>query len=158
MIGIPMNPNSVYIPYINTGCCKGEFDSTYPIHLNGIINPDEFQESIKKINRTNTSYKYLIIIFLIIYSTIMISGGICFLINIILYQSKYSVLIIIGINLIMLASLFFCIGYYIILSQGTSRIQRAIAEESMKYSSRSPIPCSWRLDIPRSYNNQIISN
>ncbi|CAF4636822.1 unnamed protein product, partial [Rotaria magnacalcarata] len=50
MIGVPVNSNSVYVPMVQTGCLKAEFDSTYPIHLNGIISQHEFQESIHKIN------------------------------------------------------------------------------------------------------------
>jgi len=29
---------------------KTEFDSSYPVHLNGIISPEEFQDSIARIN------------------------------------------------------------------------------------------------------------
>ena len=45
------------------GCLKAEFDSTYPIHLNGIISQDEFRESIHRINRTFPSNKILIILY-----------------------------------------------------------------------------------------------
>jgi len=44
-------------------------------------------------------------------------------------------------------------------------MRQAIADESMKYSSRSPTPCSWRLETTRHYyggygsdNTQIISH
>ena len=30
-------------------------------------------------------------------------------------------------------------------SRYRTRLQQAVAQESMKYSTRSPIPCSWRL-------------
>jgi hypothetical protein len=32
-------------------------------------------------------------------------------------------------------------------SKRVSKTQQAVAKESMKYSTRSPIPCSWRLNI-----------
>lgn len=53
----------------------------------------------------------------------------------------------------------FSIGIYAIYSKRTAKVRQAIAEESIKYSSRSPTPCSWRLDITRywfesyGYNN-----
>jgi hypothetical protein len=47
----------------------------------------------------------------------------------------------------------FCVGtavlfiaFVMIKIRQVKRLQQAIAEESMKYSARSPTPCSWRLE------------
>ncbi|CAM4824215.1 unnamed protein product [Rotaria magnacalcarata] len=137
MIRVPVNSNSVYVPMVQTGCLKAEFDSTYPIHLNGIISQHEFQESIHKINGRISANKILMIL------------GICF-------------------GLCMIAGIiFFIIGGITNVNslqwRRVARMRQAVTEESMKYSSRSPIPCSWRLDISRTFvgsygynNNHII--
>ncbi|CAF4367476.1 unnamed protein product, partial [Rotaria sordida] len=72
MIGVLTNSNSVRIPIVQTGCCKAEFDSTYPVHLNGIISKDEFRKSINKINRIISSNKNLIILTVAFALTIII--------------------------------------------------------------------------------------
>ncbi|CAF1301046.1 unnamed protein product [Rotaria sp. Silwood1] len=138
MITVPLNPNSVHIPMINIGCCKSKFDSTYPIHLNGIISKQDFHKSISRINRTISSNK--ILIFLSIIFCVSIMGGI-----IVLHHLSHEFLTI-GMILIISESILFGIGCYIIKLQRIIRMRHAIAEESMIYSSRSPIPCSWRLD------------
>ncbi|CAF2750373.1 unnamed protein product [Rotaria sp. Silwood2] len=138
MIAVPLNPNSVHIPIINIGCCKSKFDSTYPIHLNGIISQEDFHESITRINRTISSNK--ILIFFSIAFGLCIMGGI-----IVLHYLSYEYLKI-GIILIISGSILFGIGCYIIKLQHIRRMRHAIAKESIIYSSRSPIPCSWRLD------------
>ncbi|CAF3468665.1 unnamed protein product [Rotaria socialis] len=146
MIGVPVNSNSVYVPMVQTGCLKAEFDSTYPIHLNGIISQHEFQESINKINAG--------MIFFII-------GGIA---NVNSREYRFPVLIGVGIALTTFGSLFFAFGCCAVQWRRVARMRQAITEESMKYSSRSPIPCSWRLNISRTFvggygyynNNHII--
>jgi hypothetical protein len=45
----------------------------------------------------------------------------------------------------------FIIGAVVLQFRRISGVRKAIAEESMKYSSRSPIPCSWRLETTRHY-------
>jgi hypothetical protein len=56
-----------------------------------------------------------------------------------------------GIIVPIFGSILFSIGCFITQFRRAARIRRAIAEESMRYSSRSPIPCSWRLDTTRHY-------
>ncbi len=136
------------------GCLKAEFDSTYPVHLNGIISQDEFQESINKINRTITSNKILIILAIVFASSVI--GGIIFFIvgGVTTTNSRgygFPALVGVGIGVTVFGSLFFSIGCCIIQFRRATRIRQAIAEESMKYSSRSPIPCSWRLETTRQY-------
>jgi hypothetical protein len=62
------------------GCLKVEFDSTYPVHLNGIISQEEFRESIKRINHAISSNKILII-FTVAFGLMMIGGIICFIVG-----------------------------------------------------------------------------
>ncbi|CAF3878292.1 unnamed protein product [Rotaria sordida] len=138
MITVPLYPNSVHIPMINIGCCKSKFDSTYPIHLNGIISKEDFHESISRINRTILSNKILIFLSIIFCLSIMV--GI-----IIFHHLSYEFLTI-GIILIISESILLIIGCYIIKLQRIRRMRHAISKESMIYSTRSPIPCSWRLD------------
>ncbi|CAF4914524.1 unnamed protein product [Rotaria sp. Silwood1] len=138
MITVPLNPTSVHIPMINIGCCKSKFDSTYPIHLNGIISKEDFHKSISKINRTISSNKILICLS-IIFCLSIISG------IMLLYHFSYEFRTI-GIIVIIFGSILFGIGWYTIKLRCIRQMRHAIAEESKIYSSRSPIPCSWRLD------------
>ncbi|CAF1352565.1 unnamed protein product [Adineta steineri] len=155
MIGIPVNPNSVYIPVVQTGCLKAEFDSTYPIHLNGIINENEFQESIHKINHTIASRKILLIVGIIFILSI-ITGIILFIVGAVTATSSFQrrgfpALIGVGVAITILGIIFFAISCCTLQFRRADRMRQAIAEESRKYSSRSPIPCSWRLDSTTSY-------
>ncbi len=126
-----------------------EFDSTYPIHLNGIISRDEFQESINKINHALLSFKHYLILIWIVF-VLTLSGGItCCVVGGAIaginhsVTSVFYVLIGVGTGLTTFGSVFFSIGYCFIYSQRITRMRQALAKESMKYSS---IPCSWRLD------------
>ncbi|UJR24610.1 hypothetical protein I4U23_005985 [Adineta vaga] len=154
MIGIPMNPNSVYVPMVQSGCLKVEFDSTYPIHLNGIINQYEYQESIQRINRAISSYRSLLLIG-ILFLLMMIVGIILFIAGGVTagryYQYRFPVMIIIGITLVSFGSIFFAMGCCFVQLRRVNKIRQAISEESQKYSSRSPIPCSWRFDSSTTY-------
>ncbi|CAF2884358.1 unnamed protein product [Rotaria sp. Silwood2] len=82
MINFPTITDSVYVSMAQTGYLKTEFDSTYPIHVNGIISQNEFQNSINNINRKISSNKILIILAIIfggnttIGITLFIVGGI----------------------------------------------------------------------------------
>jgi hypothetical protein len=129
-----------------------EFDSTYPIHLNGIISRDEFQESINRINHALVSFKTYLIITWVIFAltlgggiTCSVVGGTVAAINNSV-TSVFYVLLAVGTGLTTFGSIFFAIGYCIIYSQRLARMRQAVARESVKYSSRSSIPCSWRLD------------
>ncbi|CAF3313075.1 unnamed protein product [Rotaria socialis] len=44
-----------------------------------------------------------------------------------------------------------CIGFIIVRNSRESQMRRVIANESMKYSRRSPVPCTWRLNIIRTW-------
>jgi hypothetical protein len=72
----------------------------------------------------------------------------------------------VGIALLAFWSIFFGISCIITQIRRVARIRQAIAEESIKYSSRSPTPCSWRLETTRRYfggygnqrNNQLVNH
>jgi len=127
---------------------KGEFDSTYPVRLNGIISQDEFRESINRINHSISSNRILIIL-IVVFGLIMIGGIICFIVGGVTasnsIRGEFSPLYGVGIALTALGSIFFVIGCIITQIRRAGQIRQAIAEESIKYSSGSPTPCSQRL-------------
>ncbi|UJR11558.1 hypothetical protein I4U23_015738 [Adineta vaga] len=78
MIFVPTNENTIYIPTINKGCLKREFDSKYPNRLNGIITANQFKESMNNINKIISSRVFKIIARLILF--ICVLGGILLII------------------------------------------------------------------------------
>lgn len=129
-------------------CCKSEFDSTYPVQLNGIISPDEFQQSINNINQSISSAISLIICALIF--ILFVVGGVILCIvggQVVKSSSSGAIptLVAGGLALIGFGLLLGCFVCFIIPIRRTSRIQQAVVLESSKYSSRSPTPCTWRL-------------
>ncbi|CAF3718941.1 unnamed protein product [Rotaria sp. Silwood1] len=152
MISFPTMLDSVHVPMVQNGCSKAEFDSTYPIHLHGIISQNEFQDSINNINRRISSNKILVT-GAIVWALSTISGIILFIIDGITsgdsHDDGFPVLVAVGFALCSIGMIVFALGCFITLSRRGTRMIKAIAEESVKYSSRSPIPCSWRLDISR---------
>ena len=54
-----------------------------------------------------------------------------------------------GIGLLFIGIFFLTFGQIIVQSRRANRMRKAIAEESAKYSMRSPTPCSWRLHSTR---------
>jgi hypothetical protein len=130
------------------GCVKAEFDSTYPLHLNGIISQEEFQQSIRNINRTLSSNKIASIIVYIIGTLGILAGSICLLVaRATSRSSRYNNnLLIPGIILSLIGVFFVSIRICMLCSKRVSKTQQAVAKESMKYSTRSPISCSWRLN------------
>jgi hypothetical protein len=127
---------------------KTEFDSAYPVHLNGIISQDEYQTSINRINGTKILADKSFTIRIIV-STVILTGGftLCSLSPIGLVASINVFLALLGVGLAatILGLILLCIGIRIGYRR-TAHLRQVIAEESMKYSSRSPISCSWRLE------------
>ncbi|UJR20190.1 hypothetical protein I4U23_023322 [Adineta vaga] len=162
MIGIPVNPNSVHVSMIQTGCTTGEFDSTYPVHLNGIISQTEYQESIHKINQAIHSNKKYFTAMWVFFTLTMVMGTICFLVSGLTareyIRSSFFILLGLGVFFTSIGSAVVGIGACVLTTRRQAHLRQAVAEESMKYSSRSPIPCSWRLDtsrnLPGFYTNQ----
>ena len=68
------------------------------------------------------------------------------------YSDGYLGLYITGAVMIILGSLIFGIGCFITIIRRAAKLRKTVAEESMKYSTRSPIPCSWRLDTVMQYS------
>ncbi|CAF1097468.1 unnamed protein product [Adineta steineri] len=150
----PVNPNAVVVALVTTGCLKSEFDSTYPIHLNGIIRQDEFQQSIHNINQTISSRKSLLILGLI--CIICTVGGMILFISGSLTASKlgshgFPILLGIGLGVFVLGMLTLSCGCFIVQTRRMTRMRQAVANESIKYSTRTPTPCSWRLDATRAW-------
>ena len=143
----------IFYDDILAGCCKFEFDPTYPIHLNGIINQQEFIQSISKINAT-LSARAKKVFSIVFFSNILLSM-MCFLFGAISSTNSRSFgfppLIVVGMVLSIVGSIVFIIGIILIQTRQTARLRQAVADESMKYSTRSPTPCSWRLETTRAY-------
>ena len=169
MINFSSNPNVVSVSWVpskcyasircqsadenlSEGCCHRQYDSTFPILLNGIITEDEFRQSIDNINRTVASKRPQLLgtviaaIFLGIGVLFFIGGGITMGIS---GSTKYLYLIGVGFALFFVGMIIFTVSFCIAQAKLMSRWQEAIAQESAKYSQRSPIPCSWRLDTTR---------
>ena len=134
---------------LSEGCWSVQFDSTYPIQLNGIISQFEFHESIDYINRAIAS-KRPFIIWAIIFAVcilggmgLFIAGGVTSAMS---RSSGFPILVIVGFVLFGLGMIFTTAFCCIAQRRRLNRLQEAIARESEKYSRRSSAPCSWRLD------------
>ncbi|CAF1222365.1 unnamed protein product [Adineta steineri] len=143
---VPIHPDTVTIHMVKTSCCKPEFDSDYPTRLNGIIRQDEFEESIANINETISSIPNIIVTFILL--IFAIGGFIIFVFSGIEASNPkihgYALLGAgIGIFLVgVLSAIFGCCIAGLTLSH---RMRPAVANESNKYCTRSPTPCTWRL-------------
>ncbi|CAF3835123.1 unnamed protein product [Rotaria sp. Silwood1] len=137
MISFPTMLDSVHVPMVQNGCSKAEFDSTYPIHLHGIISQNEFQDSINNINRRISSNKILVT-GAIVWALSTISGIILFIIDGITsgdsHDDGFPVLVAVGFALCGIGMIVFALGCFITLSRRGTRMIEAIAEESVKYS------------------------
>ena len=133
------------------GCCKFRFDSTYPIHLNGIISESDFRQSMEKINdaippsSVNVISTVVSLLCCVVAPVLCISGGVS---ASIFPQPLYFAFIGVGVGLIG-CCIVSCIFNTIIHKRYSIRLRKAIADESEKYSKRSPTPCSWRLKMTR---------
>ncbi|CAF1563057.1 unnamed protein product, partial [Rotaria sordida] len=128
----------------------------------------DFRQSINNINHRISSNKILIIL-AIAYGLIIAPGIVFFIVGGITNTNSdkhgFPILVGIAIALTRIESIVFGSGYCLIQSRCVARLRQAIAEESIKYSSKSSIACSWRLDISRTwfgtygyhhYNNQLV--
>lgn len=129
------------------GCCKSEYDRTYPIELNRIISEDEYIESIDKINRSFITNRGIILITLIFVLFIVIATAISFGFEKLVSPQtpttgSNTVAAVTGCSLLLLIAIIIMI---VLKIRRLTVLRIAVSEESEKYSSRSPIPCSWRL-------------
>ena len=95
------------------------------------------------------------VIFAIILAIFLIGGFILFAVGgIASVRSRshgFPVLVAVGFAMAAIGIVVFAVGSCIVEARRQSQIQRAVANESMKYSTGSP-PCSWRLHIDRSWS------
>jgi hypothetical protein len=136
-------------------CCidffrSPQFSLDFPKKLDGIIDPDEFQQSIKNINHAcqPTLYEKILICSLFLCSSI---GLLTFIAGISVVWLGLSTLWIplmsIGFAMFMI---FFTIAIFVssqIYRSCDTRLDKAVDMESMKYSIKQPVPNRWRLDM-----------
>lgn len=140
---------------ILAGCCKSEFDPTYPIQLNGIISQTEFQESMENINRNFSSRKPLIFIAVVFPLCILGGMGLFIAGGITTVTSRtygFPILVGVGLGVFLFGMIILTVGCCAIQFRRSAKLQQAIANESKKYTSRSPTPCSWRLNSTAFYS------
>jgi hypothetical protein len=139
----------LYICYV--GFCRSpKFSLDFPKKLSGIINPDEFQQSVTNINRAcKTTIWEKILLF---------SLFLCSLIGLLIFIAGVSVIFL---SIAALWIPLMTIGFALFLTFLTiaifvssrvyrlcdTRLDKAVEAESKKYSKRSPIPTKWRLDM-----------
>ena len=131
-------------------CCRDrEFISDFPYELAGAIHSDEFQQSIANINnaRRKTLFEKIALVCPLLCSIIglaILIVGLC----LISLQSSvpWIVLDSVGVAVIVATG---CIGLLVSICVTLTvvhRMEDAIAAESMRYSTRLPIPTRWRLN------------
>ena len=126
-----------------------EFDATFPVDLNGIISQSEFRESIENINRS-VSFKKSLIACIMVFVVCVVVG--LTLVAVGADSSTHSKapgfngVMIAGVIIPWLGVAILIVRSCVIKKRKWSRLEKAIAQESTKYSHRSPRPCSWRLD------------
>lgn len=87
--------------------------------------------------------------------TLFVIGGITAILS---DTHKFPPLVGVGFSLLFFGIVSNFIRYWIISFRGTTRIREAIAEESRKYSSRSPTPCTWGLKTVRQFVGRYVCN
>ncbi|CAF1446490.1 unnamed protein product [Rotaria magnacalcarata] len=152
MLVNPVHPDPIVVPMIRTGCMKHEFDSSYSIRLNGIISQDEYRQSMENINRA-ARVNVSSIILTLITCLCVITGIALFIVGGLtantLRRSEFPVFVAIALALGGFGVVVGCIGFTIVRNSRERQMRRVIANESMKYSRRSQVPCTWRLNIIR---------
>ena len=132
------------------GWCKfREFNSDFPEELAGIMHPDEFQQSIANINDARYMTLNEKMVFFALFSCLVI-GIIILIVGISLVWLRSSteriVLISVGTVILTVVSVV-CVSALIAVSRLVeTRMKEATATESIKYSTRRPMPIRWRLD------------
>ena len=134
------------------GCCKAGYDTTYSAHLTGVISQSEFRESIDNINNSRASRTPTVICFVIFFLCI-IGGIVLFIVGGVTASgtAKYGfpVSVGVGMGVFGFGMHFLIVSLCISAAINSGRLQKAVARESEKYSSRSPTPCSWRVHTTR---------
>lgn len=142
MTAVPSSFDSVTIRVMPSG-----FDSEYPIiHPDANISRDEYQQSIANINRVYLSEPSpgLFVMGCVWSVTI---GGLMMLCCREPTNYVFSTLLLsCGIVLMCISPVCLCFQCSAQMTEYENRLQAAIAKESAKYSMRSPIGCTWRLE------------
>jgi len=121
---------------ISGGCARGHIESIYPVRLNGIIREDEFQESIRNINRIVSSKTYCIIKWIIGIICFLCLVGAILVFSIGLPASKNSqnipfyAFLIVGFGLFILGTLMLAAGCNTGNRRRKDRIKKVIDNES----------------------------
>ena len=126
-----------------------EFDSTYPIDLTGIISQNEFRESMEHINRSFSSAKSLVICIMVFVVCVVVGLTLVAVGASSATNSRapgFNGVMIAGVIIPWLGVAVLIVRSCVINKRKWPRLEKAIAQESTKYSHRSPRPCSWRLD------------
>ncbi|CAF1458856.1 unnamed protein product [Adineta steineri] len=150
MVVAPRSSRSVYISMLTNGCCHTGFDSTYPNKLHGIINNEEFQQSLNNVNKSIHSIILIIMCIILPFLCIFGGGGVLITGAVMSKDSNTNtsvLLLAIGGGILGFGLISLIIGHFITQAIRTSRMRQKVAEESAKYSNRLPIPCTWRLDV-----------
>lgn len=128
---------------------KAKYDSSYPVKLNGIIGINEFQESIARINLAIPSEKWSIIIAIIPAISLVLGTVFLSYYRVALYTSSsednISPFLIVGIIATCFGAISLSVLSVITTHQCKKKMGQAIAQESLTYSTRTPIPCTWKL-------------
>ena len=118
--------------------------------MNGILHPDEFQQAITNINRAcqPTSPEKILILILFVGAII---GLVTFITGIIVVWWRISSLWIplMSIGFVLMMG-FFTVAIFVssrVYRLCDTRLDQAIDAESKKYSTKSPFPTKWRLDM-----------
>lgn len=121
----------------------GGFDTKYPDQLDGIINRNDYQQSITNINRKCTGYKFYISLCITV--TIILICAILLLIVGISIMPTHNVtgyFLIFGVNILFLVS---AVLYAVVIMKQGRQLKKVVSEESEKYATRWPKGCIWRL-------------
>ena len=132
------------------GCCRIEFDSSYLNRLNGIISQNDFAESMTNINQFNTLKKAVHYLCRTVCNIFSSARWDCLWVAALHRAHRgYRFLVFIGFGVLFLAMMATTVSCCFLQRKWFKQLQQAIANESVKYSNRSQMPCRWRLNTTR---------
>lgn len=137
-----------FCPDYTDFCRISQFISDFPRELIGIIDPYEFEQSISNINRARRStpceilFNLISILCLLVIIILMIVAARLVPVDGVVWIPT----LFIGVG-IMLLTIFICVFVYVWrVFAREARLENAVNEESMKYSTKQPVPTRWRLE------------
>ncbi|UJR32719.1 hypothetical protein I4U23_020178 [Adineta vaga] len=127
-----------------------EFPTDLPPELTEIIDPYEFQQSIENINHAFRKTAVELIIKIIFLLGILIGVALTIIGPLIASKTEFAVwisILIVGLVLPLIC-IFFKVCVFCFTDRARmEKVKMVINAESMKYSTRRPIPTIWRLDL-----------